>query len=147
MRINKGVFKQMKGAETAVKWKEAKGHARKLSGKTCKGKFKSSRELTGLNERTGRGAWWPAVSRQRVNPATGRHRAADPSPQGLPSGRDFCSISPQRPRTSPKTSIFRVRLILDNTPSIASIIPDDADDAVHAGDAGEMLSPKSERAT
>ena len=34
---NKGVFKQMKGAETAVKWKEAKGHARKLSGKTCKG--------------------------------------------------------------------------------------------------------------
>ena len=28
---NKGVFK-----ETAVKWKEVKGHARKLSGKTCK---------------------------------------------------------------------------------------------------------------
>ena len=26
---NKGVFKQMKGAETAVKWKEAKGHERK----------------------------------------------------------------------------------------------------------------------
>ena len=34
---NKGVFKEMKGAETAVKWKEVKGHARKLSGKTCKG--------------------------------------------------------------------------------------------------------------
>ena len=33
---NKGVFKEMKGAETAVKWKEVKGHARKLSGKTCK---------------------------------------------------------------------------------------------------------------
>ena len=31
---NKGVFKEMKGAETAVK--EVKGHARKLSGKTCK---------------------------------------------------------------------------------------------------------------
>ena len=28
---------QGKGAETAVKWKEVKGHARKLSGKTCKG--------------------------------------------------------------------------------------------------------------
>ena len=36
-RENKGVFKEMKGAETAVKWKEVKGHARKLSGKTCKG--------------------------------------------------------------------------------------------------------------
>ena len=34
---NEGVFKEMKGAETAVKWKEVKGHARKLSGKTCKG--------------------------------------------------------------------------------------------------------------
>ena len=31
---NKGVFKEMKGAET---WKEVKGHARKLSWKTCKG--------------------------------------------------------------------------------------------------------------
>ena len=49
--------------------------------------FKSSRELTGLrgkeNERTGRGARWPAVSRQRVNPATGRDRAAGQSPLGL----------------------------------------------------------------
>ena len=47
---NKGVFKQMKGAETAVKWKEAKGHARKLSGKTCKGSKvqtnRTSRERT-----------------------------------------------------------------------------------------------------
>ena len=34
---NKGVFKKMKGAETAVTWKEVKGHARKLLGKTCKG--------------------------------------------------------------------------------------------------------------
>ena len=33
---NNGVFKEMKGAETAVKWKEVRGHARKLSGKTCK---------------------------------------------------------------------------------------------------------------
>ena len=46
---------------------------------------------------------------------------------------DFCSISPQRL----KTSIFRGCLILDNTPSIASIIPDDADDVMHAGDAGD----------
>ena len=46
---------------------------------------------------------------------------------------DFCSISPRRP----KTSVFRGCLILDNTPSIASIIPDDADDAMHAGDAGD----------
>ena len=30
---NTGVFKEMKGAESAVKWK---GHAKKLSGKTCK---------------------------------------------------------------------------------------------------------------
>ena len=43
------------------------------------------------------------------------------------------SISPQRP----KTSIFRGCLILDNTPSIASIILDDADDVMHAGDAGD----------
>ena len=34
---NEGVFNEMKGAEAAVKWKEVKGHARKLSGKTCKG--------------------------------------------------------------------------------------------------------------
>ena len=33
---NNGVFKEMKGAETAVKWKEVKGYARKLPGKTCK---------------------------------------------------------------------------------------------------------------
>ena len=46
---------------------------------------------------------------------------------------DFCSISPRRP----KTSVFRGCLILDNTPSIASIIPNDADDAMHAGDAGD----------
>ena len=46
----------MKGAEAAVKWKEVKGHERKLRGKG--------------DERTGRGARWPAVSRQRVNPAT-----------------------------------------------------------------------------
>ena len=46
----------------------------------------------------------------------------------------------------PKTNIFRGCLILDNTPSIASIIPDDADDVMRAGDAGGvlgMLSPKS----
>ena len=30
---NEGVFKEMKGAEAAVKWKEVKGHARKLRGK------------------------------------------------------------------------------------------------------------------
>ena len=59
----------MKGAEAAVKWKEVKGHARKLRGKG--------------DERTGRGARWPAVSRQRVNPATGRDRAAGQSPLGL----------------------------------------------------------------
>ena len=46
---------------------------------------------------------------------------------------DFCSISRQRL----KMSIFRGCLILDNTPSIASIIPDDADDVMHAGDAGD----------
>ena len=46
---NEGVFKEMKGAEAAVKWKEVKGHARKLRGKG--------------DERTGRGARWPAVSR------------------------------------------------------------------------------------
>ena len=38
-------------------------------------KNKSSRQLTGHGgkgkERTGRGARWPAVPRQRVNPATG----------------------------------------------------------------------------
>ena len=59
----------MKGAEAAVKWKEVKGHERKLRGKG--------------DERTGRGARWPAVSRQRVNPATGRDRAAGQSPLGL----------------------------------------------------------------
>ena len=37
----------------------------------------------------------------------------------------------------PKTSVFRGCLILGNTPSIASIIPDDADDVMHAGDAGD----------
>ena len=49
---NEGVFKEMKGAEAAVKWKEVKGHERKLRGKG--------------DERTGRGARWPAVSRQRL---------------------------------------------------------------------------------
>ena len=29
-----------------------------------------------MTERAGQGARWPAVSRQRVNPATGRDRAA-----------------------------------------------------------------------
>ena len=52
-----------------------------------KSAFKSSRKLAGLggkgNQRTGRGARWPAVSRQRVNPATGRDRAAGQSPVGL----------------------------------------------------------------
>ena len=48
---------------------------------------------------------------------------------------DFCSISPQQPKTSPKTSVFRGRLILDYTPSIASITTNDANDAMHAGDA------------
>ena len=83
-----------------------------------------------------------------------------PSPEGLPSGvrpsahhaqtmctrcalgpplqgakdlrigfEDVCRISPQRP----KTSVFGGYLILDNTPSVASIIPDDADDAMRAG--------------
>ena len=33
---NEGVFKEMKGAEAAVKWKEVKGHARKLRGKEMK---------------------------------------------------------------------------------------------------------------
>ena len=107
------------------------------------------------------------MSRQRVNPATGRDRAAGQSPLGLTFRykaarpmpptmrvrcgyvlgwaflirgegfadwfRRFCSISLQRP----KTRIFRGCLILDNTPSIASIIPDDADDVMHAGDAGD----------
>ena len=62
----------MKGAETAVKWKEAPGNCQGRHAKEVK--FKSSRELTGLrgkgNERTGKGARWPAVSRQRVNPDT-----------------------------------------------------------------------------
>ena len=44
---------------------------------------------------------------------------------------DFCSISPRRPTTS----VFGGCLILDNTHSIASIIPDDADDAKHSDDA------------
>ena len=57
---------------------------------------------------------------------------------------DFCSISPQHPKTSPKTSIFGGCLILDNTPSIASIIPDDADDAMHAGDAKQGAERKQE---
>ena len=140
-----------------------------------------------MTERAGQGARWPAVSRQRVNPATGRDRAAGHSPVGLtfrykaarpmpptmrrtcaehahtfyagPSlirgegfadwFRRFCSISPQHPKTSPKTSIFGGCLILDNTPSIASIIPDDADDAMYAGDAkqgaeGEMQGNRSD---
>ena len=36
-----------------------------------------------MTERAGQGARWPAVSRQRVNPATGRDRAAGQSPVGL----------------------------------------------------------------
>ena len=64
----------MKGAEAAVKWKEMKGHARKLRGKG--------------DERTGRGVRWPVVSRQRVNPATGRDRAAGQSPLGLTHAAD-----------------------------------------------------------
>ena len=58
----------MKGADTDMKRKEVKGNARKLSdmqGRHAKeAKFKS-RELN-----KGQGARWPAVSRQRVNPAT-----------------------------------------------------------------------------
>ena len=42
---------QGKGAETAVKWKEVKGHARKLSGKTCKG---SEVQITPTTHRTWR---------------------------------------------------------------------------------------------
>ena len=109
------------------------------------------------------------MSRQPLNPATGRDRAAGQSPLGLTfrykaahagtfwAGpflirgegfadwfRRFCSISPQHPKTSPKTSIFGGCLILDNTPSIASIIPDDADDAMHAGDAKQGAERKQE---
>ena len=63
-------------------------HARKLSGKTCKGSEEqiiptTHRTWRKGKERTGRGARWPAVSRQRVNPATGRDRAAGQSPLGL----------------------------------------------------------------
>ena len=78
----------MKGAEAAVKWKEVQGHARKLRGKG--------------DERTGRGARWPAVSRQRVNPATGRDRAAGQSPQDLPSGR-----RPRAPCRRPCAELLR----------------------------------------
>ena len=52
--VNNGVFKEMQ--------KEVKGHARKLSGKTCRG---SEVKFRGKG-REG----WPAVLRQRVNPAT-----------------------------------------------------------------------------
>ena len=157
-----------------------------------------------MTERAGQGARWPAVSRQRVNPATGRDRAAGQSPVGLTfrykaarpmpptmrrtcadhaptmrrpcsdhahtfctgptlirgkgfadwlrrfpnNSEEFCSISAQRPKTSPKTSVCRGCLVPDYTPSIASIIPDDADDAMHADDAkqgaeGEMQGNRS----
>ena len=36
-----------------------------------------------MTEQAGQGVRWPAVSRQRVNPATGRDRAAGQSPLGL----------------------------------------------------------------
>ena len=54
-------------------------------------------------------------------------------PQRIGSGdfEDFCSIFPRRP----KMSVFGGCKLLDNTPSIASTILDDADDAMHAGDA------------
>ena len=51
--------------------------------------------------------------------------------------RRFPRIFVASPKPSQKTSIFRGCLILDNTPSIASIITDDADDVMHAGDAGD----------
>ena len=116
------------------------------------------------------------MSRQRVNPATGRDRAAGqrwlaltfrykaarPMPPTMhrtcaehahtfnagPSlirGEGFADwfrrfpkifVAPPQKRVQ-KTSIFRGCLILDNTPSIASIILDDAGDVMHAGDAGD----------
>ena len=67
----------MKGAETDMKRKEVKGNARK--GRHAKEAKFTSRKLTGIQgkeiqEREGRVARWPAVSRQRVNP--GAHRRA-----------------------------------------------------------------------
>ena len=80
---NKGAFKEMKGAETAVKCKEVKGYARKLSGKTCKGSEvpiipKTNRIWRERKSKNGKG-WWPAVSR----PPTGRDRAAGQARRAL----------------------------------------------------------------
>ena len=85
LKRTKGKECERRGADTEMKRKTVKRNARKLSdmqGRHAKEvKFKS-RELTELNEkemieRKGKRARWPAVSRQRVNPAG--------QAQGLPS--------------------------------------------------------------
>ena len=48
------------------------------------------------------------------------------------------------PRRVTKRALLGGCLILDNIPSIASIIPDDADDAMHAGDANQGAERKQE---
>ena len=50
------------------------------------------------------------------------------------------------PRRVTKQALLGGCLILDNTPSIASIIPDDADDAMHAGDAKQGVEGKCKEA-
>ena len=61
----------------------------------------------------------------------------------------FSWIFVASPRRVTKRALLGGCLILDNTPSIASIIPDDADDAMRAGDAkqgaeGEMQGNRSD---
>ena len=100
----------MKGAETEMKRKEVKGNARKLSDMqgrhATEVKFKS-RELTGIkgkgNERTGRA--WPAVLRQRVNPASPCNFA----PRGACLGFAFRAADPSHRLHAQRLWIITVR--------------------------------------
>ena len=65
----------MKGAEAEMKRKEVKGNARKGNAKEAKQSSQREFKEKEIQEREGQGAQWPAVARQRVNPATGRDRA------------------------------------------------------------------------
>ena len=56
--------------------------------------------------------------------------------------RRFSRIFVASPRRVTKRALFGGCLILDNTPSIASIILDDPNDAMHAGDAKLEIAEK-----
>ena len=80
---------------------------------------------------------------------TFRYKAVRPMPPTMrilfcARGRRICGLVSRLFVASPRGVQKQVFLGVDNTTSIASIIPDDADDAMHAGDAKQGAESEGE---